>query len=323
LAWLNSVQPATRGAVLLVSGISIFGFSDNLTLLVSDQVGVGQFHFSRSIFAVFMVLVLSRLFNLPVIPRYWKPVLARTFFMCTSMLLYFGVMPMMPIAEAGAGLFTSPIFVLIFSSFLFQEHIGWRRIFAVITGTCGVILVLRPGSDGFSFYHMLPVMAGACYAMGSIITYRYLRDESSLSILMSFIVSIGICGALATTALSVFPVSPNLIEQAPFLFKGWQRVDDLFWLWMLVIAAGASIALSLMTRAYQLTKTSYAAIYEYAYLISVGLFGWLFWGITPEMTSFMGIMLIIFSGIVIILAQRQDVEEKINIGLSMKSRIRG
>ena len=309
MAWLNNIQPATRGAVLLVSGISIFGFSDNLTLLVSDQVGVGQFHFSRSLFAVFVVLFLSRIFGLSVIPRYWKPVLARTVFMCTSMLLYFGVMPMMPIAEAGAGLFTSPIFVLVFSSVLFREHIGRRRICAVIIGTCGVILVLRPGGDGFSFYHMLPVMAGACYAMGSIITYRYLRDESSLAILMSFLVSIGICGALATTTLTVFPVSSQLLEQAPFLFKSWQGVDRLFWLWMLVIASGASIALSLMTRAYQLTKTSYASIYEYAYLISGGLFGWLFSGIVPQISSVIGIILIIFSGVVIVLAQQQQAEE--------------
>ena len=179
----------------------------------------------------------------------------------------------------------------------------------MIIGTCGVILVLRPGGDGFSFYQILPVIAGACYAIGSIITYRYLRDESSLSILMSFIVSIGICDAVATTALTVFPVSPKLIEQAPFLFKGWQRVDDIFWLWMLVIAVGASVALSLMTRAYQLTKTSYAAIYEYAYLISVGLFGWLFWGIVPKMTSVLGIVLIIFSGVVIVMAQQQQAEE--------------
>ena len=61
MAWVNNIQPATRGAVLLLSGISIFGFSDNLTLLVSDQVGVGQFHFSRSLFAVFVVLFLSRI----------------------------------------------------------------------------------------------------------------------------------------------------------------------------------------------------------------------------------------------------------------------
>tara|TARA_B100000780_G_scaffold272384_1_gene234558 strand:- start:1845 stop:2396 length:552 start_codon:yes stop_codon:yes gene_type:complete len=182
---------------------------------------------------------------------------------------------------------------------------------AVLIGTFGVLLVLQPGREGFSFYHMLPVIAGACYAMGSIITYRYLRDESSLAILMSFIICIGACGALATTMLTVFPVSTELLLQAPFLFKGWQPVKLSFWLWMVVIAGGASAALSLMTRAYQLTKTSYAAIYEYAYLISVGLFGWLFWGIIPGMLSVIGISLIIFAGVLIVVAQHQN-EKKQN-----------
>ena len=303
---LSNLLPASRGAVLLVTGISIFGFSDNLTLLVSDQVGVGQFHFSRSLFAMIMVALLGRLWGLAVVPRYWKPVLARTAFMVTSMLLYFGVMPMMPIAEAGAGLFTSPIFVLLFSSILFKERIGWRRIFAVIIGSAGVLLVLRPGGAGFTVYHLLPVVAGASYAMGSLITYRHLREESPLAILMSFIVSIGIVGAFATTGLTLFPASDGLRQQAPFLFSSWQSVEGIFWVWIAVIAAGASVALSLMTRAYQLTKTSYAAIYEYAYLLSVGCFGWLFWDIIPDMPSIAGIALIIMAGVVIALAQSRS-----------------
>ena len=228
--------------------------------------------------------------------------------MVTSMLLYFGVMPMMPIAEAGAGLFTSPIFVLMFSIIFLKERIGWRRIFAVIVGSVGVLLVLRPGSAGFSVYHMLPILAGASYAMGSIITYRYLREESSLAILMSFLVSIGAVGACVTTGLTYFPVTTELIDQAPFLFSGWQAVYGMFWVWIVTIAAGASIALSLMTRAYQLTKTSYAAIYEYAYLLSVGLFGWLFWGVIPDAISIVGIFLIILAGVIIVLAQRRHSE---------------
>ena len=92
---------------------------------------------------------------------------------------------------------------------------------------------------------------------------------------------------------------------APFLFKGWQSVDWLFWVWMMIIATGATIALSLMTRAYQLTKTSYAAIYEYAYLISVGVFSWMFWGIVPDMVSLAGIFFIVLAGIFIVLAQQQ------------------
>ena len=307
---LEKFTPATRGAILLVCGISIFGFSDNLTLLVSDQVSVGQFHFSRSLIAMFMVFGLGKVFGLSVMPKYWKPILIRTFFMVTSMLLYFGVMPMMPIAEAGAGLFTSPIFVLIFSTIFFKEHIGWRKVFAVIIGSCGVLLVLQPSANGLTFYQLMPMMAGACYALGSIITYHYLREESSLAILMSFIVSIGLCGFVITTLLTYFPVAPDIVEQAPFLFQGWQSVDGSFWLWMFIIAALASTALSLMTRAYQLAQTSYAAIFEYAYLISVGLCSWLFWGIIPNYLSAIGILLIIFAGVMIVLAPQKPSAEQ-------------
>ena len=296
-----------------MSGISIFGFSDNLTLLVSDQVSVGQFHFSRSLIAVFMIIGLGRAFGISIKPIYWKPILVRTCFMVTSMLLYFGVMPMMPIAEAGAGLFTSPIFVLIFSAFFLKEQIDLRRIAAVIIGSLGVLMVLQPHADGFTIYHIMPVLAGACYAIGSIITYRYLREESSLAILMVFIISIGLCGFVISTVLSLFPVAPHLVEQAPFLFKGWQRVDGFFWLWIFVIAAGASSALSLMTRAYQLAQTSYAAIFEYAYLISAGLFSWLFWGIVPNLISAIGILFIISAGIIIVIVPQKQNQNMLGI----------
>ena len=304
MAWHANISPASQGAILLVVGISIFGFSDNLTMLVSDDVGVGQFHFSRSLFAVFMVALLGKLLGLSIIPKLWKPVLVRTFFMVVAIFLYFSVLPMIPIAEAGAGLFTSPIFVLLFSVIFLKERIGWRRISAVITGSCGVLLVLRPGGEGFSLYHLLPVLSGASYALGSIITFRHLSDESPLAILMSFIVAIGLCGGIFATGLTVFPVSEELITQAPFLYKGWQAVDSQFWIWMGVIAAGACLALSMMTRAYQIAQTSYAAIYEYAYLISVGIFSWAFWGVIPGMLSIAGIGLIIFAGILIVLAQQ-------------------
>ena len=273
-------------------------------MLVSDDVGVGQFHFSRSLFAVSMVAILGKFLGLSVIPRLWKPVLVRTLFMVIAIFLYFSVMPMMAIAEAGAGLFTSPIFVLIFSAILFRERIGWRRILAVVMGSCGVLLILRPGSDGFSLYHLIPVLSGASYAFGSIITFRYLSDESPLAILMSFIVAIGLCGGAFATGLTVVPASQELIAQAPFLFRGWQMVDVWFWIWMAVIAIGACVALSMMTRAYQIAQTSYAAIYEYAYLISVGFFGWAFWGVVPDILSTAGIVLIIFAGVLIVLAQQ-------------------
>ena len=301
---LLKTKPENKGGFLLVLGVSIFGFADNLTLMVSDQVGVGQFHFSRSIITLSIVLIFSHFFGYSLRPTRWRPMLARTAFIVFAMLLYFSVMPMMPIAEAGAGLFTSPIFVLLFSSFLFKERIGWRRVFAVFIGTIGVLLIIKPGFGSFSTFHLLPVLSGALYALGSIITYRYLSNESPMAILFSFLLAIGLCGVLVSSVFTIFPVSNVFQQKAPFLFSGWRPIGSSFWMWITIIAICTFLALSLMTKAYQIAKTSYAAIYEYAYLLSAGMFSWAFWSVTPDMMAFLGIMLIVLAGIVIALAQQ-------------------
>tara|TARA_A200000113_G_scaffold92802_1_gene83125 strand:+ start:387 stop:1310 length:924 start_codon:yes stop_codon:yes gene_type:complete len=304
VSWLAKTSPENQGAFLLVLGVAIFGFADNLTLMVSDQVGVGQFHFSRSIITLGLVIIFSHIFGYSLRPKLWRPLLARTGFIVFAMLIYFSVIPMMPIAEAGAGLFTSPIFVLLFSSFLFKEKIGWRRTFAVFIGTIGVLLLIQPGIGGFSIYHLLPVLSGASYALGSIITYRYLSNESPMAILFSFLLAIGLCGALVSSTFTIYPVSNVFQQKAPFLFSGWRPLEANFWMWITIIAICTFLALSLMTKAYQIAKTSYAAIYEYAYLLSAGIFSWAFWDVTPNIMGFWGIMLIVIAGIVIALAQQ-------------------
>ena len=304
VSWLAKTSPENQGAFLLVLGVAIFGFADNLTLMVSDQVGVGQFHFSRSIITLGLVVIFSHIFGYSLRPKLWRPLLARTGFIVFAMLIYFSVIPMMPIAEAGAGLFTSPIFVLLFSSFLFKEKIGWRRTFAVFIGTIGVLLLIQPGIGGFSIYHLLPVLCGASYALGSIITYRYLSNESPMAILFSFLLAIGLCGALVSSTFTIYPVSNVFQQKAPFLFSGWRPLEASFWMWITIIAICTFLALSLMTKAYQIAKTSYAAIYEYAYLLSAGIFSWAFWNVTPDIMGFWGIMLIVIAGIVIALVQQ-------------------
>ena len=112
MKYIVTLSPLLKSALLLCAGLSIFGFADNFIMLISDQVGVGQFHFSRSLIASLAVICFAFYFNENLRPKNIKMVLIRTFFNVIAMILYFGGIPMMPIAEAGAGLFTSPIFVL-------------------------------------------------------------------------------------------------------------------------------------------------------------------------------------------------------------------
>ena len=289
----------TGGPLLLTIGVSIFGLADSMTLIVSDLAGVGQFHFMRSFLIALMVFYLAKIFKLSAIPKRWPPLLIRTGCMVTAIILYFTAMPMMPMAEAGAGLFTSPIFVLIISNIFFKERITVAQTIAVALGTAGIILIFLPKFDYLSVYHFFPIFAGALYAMGSIVTYRYLREESPLAILMMYVISIGIFGSILATIFTLVPVPMELFNRAPFLFSPWVMVNQEYLFWISAISILTTVALALMTKAYQTTKTSQVAIYEYAYLLSVGLLNYLIWDIAPTSFGMIGIVLIISAGVVI------------------------
>ena len=299
----SSLSPLKQSGILLTFGLLIFGFADNLTLLVSDQVSVGQFHFSRSLCAIFVVLIFSRFSSAKIFPKNWKAVFVRAFFNVVAMLLYFGVIPMMPIAEAGAGLFTSPIFILVFSYIFFKENITKRQIFSFLLGLLGVALILGNDYSNITLYHIFPVLAGASYAMGTIVTNRYLKEEDPVAILLCFLFSIGLVGLLLTVFFTVNPVKETYLIEAPFIFKPWSNQGIFFWAVMIFLGFTSSSAIYLMIKAYQISRPSYAAIYEYTYLISAGFFSWLFWGSVPTFASLCGIIAIVIAGINIIMAK--------------------
>ena len=306
--FLSSLSPLAKSGILLTLGLSIFGFADNLTLLVSDEVSVGQFHFSRSLSAIIIVIMFAYFSNTYLVIKNWTAIIFRTFFNVISMILYFSVIPMMPIAEAGAGLFTSPIFVLIFSFLFLKENITLKQIFAFSLGILGVYLIVG-GNLQPTIYHFFPILAGATYAVGAIITNKYLQEEEPLSILLCFLFSIGLIGLIISLFFTYYPVDVTISEKAPFIYRPWQGQNLYFWIIMFFLGFLSSVAIYLIIKAYQLSKPTYAAIYEYTYLISAGFFSWLFWGIVPNFYSFIGIFFIVIAGALIIISNSTQNEK--------------
>tara|TARA_B100001121_G_scaffold18507_1_gene14669 strand:- start:952 stop:1905 length:954 start_codon:yes stop_codon:yes gene_type:complete len=306
--FLSSLSPLAKSGILLTLGLSIFGFADNLTLLVSDEVSVGQFHFSRSLSAIIIVIMFAYFSNTYLVIKNWTAIIFRTFFNVISMILYFSVIPMMPIAEAGAGLFTSPIFVLIFSFLFLKENITLKQIFAFSLGILGVYLIVGRNLQP-TIYHFFPILAGATYAVGAIITNKYLQEEEPLSILLCFLFSIGLIGLIISLFFTYYPVDVTISEKAPFIYRPWQGQNFYFWIIMFFLGFLSSVAIYLIIKAYQLSKPTYAAIYEYTYLISAGFFSWLFWGIVPNFYSFIGIFFIVIAGTLIIISNSTQNEK--------------
>ena len=306
--FLSSFSPLAKSGILLTLGLSIFGFADNLTLLVSNEVSVGQFHFSRSLSAIIIVSIFAYFSRSNLIIKNWLPIIFRTIFNVISMILYFSVIPMMPIAEAGAGLFTSPIFVLFFSFLFFKENISTRQIFAFSLGILGVYLIIGRNLEP-TIYHFFPILAGATYAVGAIITNKYLQEEEPLSILLCFLFSIGLIGLFISLFFTFYPVDHTIFEKAPFIYRPWQSQNLYFWIVMIFLGLLSSVAIYFIIKAYQISKPTYAAIYEYTYLISAGFFSWLFWGIFPNLYGFIGIITIIIAGIIIIMGNSKKIDK--------------
>lgn len=295
----QSLSPELFGGVMILSSMAILGLSDNVFYYLEPYMGLGQFHAMRSSICLLLLVPFAFMTGAKLLPTHWKPVMARTVLLSAAMFLYFGSLPIMSVAEAAAGLFTSPIFVLVFTNLIYKERIGIRRILAVAIGTIGVLFVLRPDQSGFHILQMMPIAAGALYALASMTTRRWCADEPPLSLVANFFLVLGLAGAVATTFLDLRPVSESLFEIAPFFFRGWMAIDSVTMGWALVQGFMTLIAIALLTRGYQVAETSYLAVFEYSLLVFAALWTFALFGKSLALTSIIGFVLIAAAGVII------------------------
>ena len=190
------------------------------------------------------------------------------------MLLYFGSLPMMPIAQVGAALFTAPIWVLLFAAAFFGRPIGPRQMLAVGLGFLGVLVMLRPDPANLSPLTLMPVAAGALYGLSNLLTREWCADEPVGALLVGFFGAMGLAGALALALVAWTPPPGAWVAAAPFLTTGWAAPTGRFLFWTFVQAAGSLLAVGMIAKGYQSGETSVLTVFEYFFLASVSFWAW-------------------------------------------------
>lgn len=296
----------TAAGMILVYA-TVIGFGDNFVRVVAVEAGLWQFHAIRTAMALVLVGLLMRPLGLRLRPVNLGAVVARSAIHGIAMLIYFGCLAFLPVAQVAAGLFTAPIFVLLISRFAYGHHIGPVRIAAVGVGFVGVILVLGPSAmSGASVAALLPVAAGALYALGNIATREWCAGESAETLLVAFFVALGVLGLTGLAVLAVVPVAvPE--GAAGFVQRGWVWPSGTFYFWTFVQAAGSLVGVGLMIRAYQIAAASRVSVFEYIILPASALWGWLIWGEVLGLSAGVGMGLIALAGGMIALRARAPV----------------
>ncbi|RHZ91036.1 DMT family transporter [Cereibacter sphaeroides] len=293
---------AAAGFILLYA--VVIGLTDNYVRVIADEAGLWQFHLTRSVMALAILAAVAPALGLRLRPVDRRAVAARSAIHGTAMLIYFGALAFLPVAQVAAGLFTAPIFVLVISRFVYGERIGPVRVLAVLTGFAGVLLVLGPEAmAGASFAAGLPVLAGLLYGMGNIATRAWCPQESAGTLLGGFFVALGVLGAAGLAVLAL--VSPP-VPSGPdgFVMRGFVVPSQDFWFWTFVQAAGSLFAVGMMIRAYQAATASRVSVFEYVILPASAIWGWLLWDERLSPVAAAGMALIALAGIAIAVGSR-------------------
>lgn len=284
---------------------SAIGFTDNFVQVIARDTGLWQFHATRTAMACVIVGLVSVPMGLRLQPRNWAGVTGRSLLHGFAMMIYFGCLGFLSVAEVAAGLFTAPIFVLLISRFVYGHSIGPFRILALAMGFSGALLVLGVAGDGrvvssLGLASLLPILAGAFYAMGNIATREWCEGESPETLLLGFFAALGILGLAGMAVLSIWhPVVPPGADG--FVLRGPVWPSQTFLFWTFVQAVGSLFGVGMMVRAYQIAEASRVAIFEYVVLPMSALWAWVLWGDVLTASAAIGIVLIIAAGVIIAL----------------------
>ena len=287
-------------ATTMVAAMAVIGVIDNYIAVISQDVSIWQFMIVRGAFALPIIIMLSFLGLGTMRPiRTWA-VGIRSLLTAISMLFYFGSLSFMPIAQGLAGLFTSPIFILIITAFILKERIGPVRILAVGLGFVGIILVLELEASSLSWVNFIPVFGGLFYALGSVATRQLCNGESTVSLLSMLLTIQCIMGFCALVILSIY--GPDVPYGSDgFLLRGWIWPITEVLPYIVLQSVGSILGIGLIIRAYQIGDASYVAVYEYSVFVFAPLYAWLMFSQDMTLVQASGIALIAGAGVLITL----------------------
>lgn len=294
---------AAAGSML--GAMAIIGFIDIYVAVIAETISVWQFLVARMVLAVPIVVVASWVGLGTIRPRRFGAVTIRSILFALGMFCYFGALAFMPIAMALAGLFTSPIFVLLITAFILRQRIGPWRILAVAAGFIGILIVLGPSGSTLGWIILVPAMGGVLYASGVVATRAMCEGESTLTLLIGIFLAQGILGSVALAVLAIWQPEVGAGGMA-FLTRGWIWPLGDALPYVLLQVVGSVVGVGLLNRAYQLGEASHVAVFEYSIMIFGPFFSW--WLLGQEVTALqgIGIALIAGAGTIIAIRTRND-----------------
>jgi len=236
--------------------------------------------------------------------------LIRGLLIVVANLSFFAALAALPLADATALFFVAPLFITLLSIPVLGEKVGMMRIGAVVFGFIGVIIMQRPWQSAETLevdriVLLLPVLAALTYAGMQLMT-RKLGVQSKASAMAvyiqgTFIVVSAMFWLVAGDGRFAGTGNPSV----EFLLRAWVWPAPGDWKFLIALGLSSAIVGYCLSQAYRLSDAATVAPFEYVGLPLAVFWGWLIWAELPQWEVWIGMAMIVASGLFVFLRERQ------------------
>jgi len=299
------MEKTLRGILFLLGSGLVFTFLDSLAKETALVLPVLQVAWGRYVFHfLFLPFYGERPFaRASWSAAGWRRIFAtkhpwlqiiRSLLLLGATLFFFAAVHFVPLADAAAVAFLEPLLITALAHVFLKERVGPRRWAAVIVGLVGVLVVIRPGFGMAHWGVLLALGSAACGSVYSTLTRVVSRDDAAST-------SLAYAGIAGVIGLSLV---------MPFV---WQPVDGLLWLMFFGLGISGGLGHFLMIKAFGAAPGGTLAPFIYVQILWIVIVGWLWFGDWPVPTTWIGIALIVGSGLYALHRERVRARERSRI----------
>ncbi len=280
-----------HGLTLMLVAMLVLPAMDVIAKYLSDtitgvQVGQARFGFQMAVLLPAVVVVHG---VRGVVPRNIWLNTVRSLFMAGAISCFVTALKWMPVADAIAVFFLEPMILTLLSALFLGEKVGWRRMLAVSFGFVGAMIVVRPSYDVFGPVSLLPMLAAFLFACYLMLTSKLSRSEHILT--MQFW-----SGLVGVVSLSLVMAAGGAAGVELMTFR---RPTASEWFWLAMAGAIATSMHLLVVTAFRMAPASVLAPLNYMEIVSATILGYLVFGDFPDALKWLGIAIIVGSGLFI------------------------
>lgn len=291
-----------RGIAFVLLAISVFSVQDVAIKWMSGGYSVFEIVFARSLVALGLILVIARFdgglaalgtgrIGLHLLRGAAGLAAYTTFYLALAAL---------PMADAVALFFVSPLLITALSVPLLGEPVGLRRWLAIGVGFLGVLIMLRPGGGVIEPAAGLAILAALFYAVLVMITRRLGTTDGGAAMAfyttLVYLAATALWGLLFGAGIGRGTGHPSI----DFLIRAWAWPGHVDLGLMVLCGVVFAIGFYSLSQAYRLARATVVVPFEYFALVWAVGWGYVFFDELPDGPVFLGMFLVVASGIYVI-----------------------